>query len=602
MLDGACAVFDAVEGVEPQTETVWRQADKYHVPRICFINKMDRIGADFFRAVQTIQQKLRARPVSLQIPIGAEDKFRGVVDLIKMKGIIFDDETMGAKYQEVEIPEDLRELAAEYRAKLEEAAAEVDDALMDKYLDGHALTREEILRGLRKGTLEMKFVPVLCGSAFKNKGVQQLLDAVVDFLPSPLDIPPVKGVTAKGDEVTRASRRHGAVRALAFKIMNDPFVGNLTFFRVYSGTLEAGSNVYNATNGQERAHRPPPAHAREQARGDQGGRRRQHRRGGRPPGHDAPATRSATRRAPIVLERMELPGAGHLDRHRAEDEGRPGQARRRAAEARDRGPVLPRPHRRGDGPDDHRRDGRAPPRDHRRPPAPRVQGRGERRQAAGRLPRDDHEDGRVRGHATSSRPAVAASTATCWLRLDPREPGQGFVFENDIVGGVIPKEFIPPIEKGIEEAMTGGVLAGYPMVDVKVALFDGSYHDVDSSEMAFEIAGSMGFQDGAARRGRSCSSRSWRSRSSRPSEYMGDVIGDLNSRRGKIHGMNPRRASQVIEADVPLAEMFGYATDLRSKTQGRATYTMQFSHYAQVPDNIAETIVAKAKGAAAAAK
>jgi elongation factor G len=600
VLDGACAVFDAVQGVQPQSETVWRQADKYKVPRICFINKMDRVGADYFRSVQTIQQKLGARPVSLQIPIGAEDKFRGMVDLVKMKGITFDDETMGAKYQEIEIPENLRELAAEYRSKLEEAAAEVDDELMHKYLDGRPLTNEELLRGLRKGTLEMRFFPVICGTAFKNKGVQQILDAVVDFLPGPLDVPAVKGVTLKGEEVTRATSDSEPFSALAFKIMNDPFVGNLTFFRVYSGKLEAGSYVTNATKDKkERIGRLLQMHAnkREEIKEVYAG--------------DIAAAvglRATTtgdtlcdESNPVVLERMEFPEPVidvAIEPKSKADQDKMGIALNRLQMEdpsfrvhtdEETGQTI-------------------------------IAGMGELHLEilVDRMFREFKVEANVGKPQVAYRETITKQVESegryirqtggrgqyghCWLRLIPQEPGKGFEFVNATVGGSIPKEFINPIQKGIEEAMTSGVLAGYPMVDIKVEVFDGSYHDVDSSEMAFKIAGSMGFKDGAAKAKPILLEPIMAVEVTTPDDYMGDVIGDLNSRRGKIQAMNPGTGIQVIEALVPLAEMFGYATDLRSKTQGRATYSMQFKHYAQVPNNIAETIVSKAKGTAAATK
>ncbi len=600
VLDGACAVFDAVQGVQPQSETVWRQADKYSVPRICFINKMDRVGADFFHAVDTIREKLSAKPLPLQIPIGAEDKFRGMIDLLKMKGVTFDDETMGAKYQEIEIPEGLVEQAKEYRAKLEELVADVDDALMAKYLDGRALTNEELVRGIRKGTLEMKFFPVICGTAFKNKGVQQILDAVVDFLPSPLDVPAVKGVNAKGEEVVRRTADDEPFAALAFKIMNDPFVGNLTFFRVYSGRLEAGSYVYNATKDKkERIGRLLQMHAnkREEIKevfaGDIAA---------------AVGLRATTTGdtlcgddKPVILERMVFPQ-----------------------------PVIDvaiEPKTKADSD----KMGVALQRLQMEDPSFRVHTDEETGQTIiagmGELHLEIIVDRMFREfkvEANVGKPQVAyRETITkvveaegkyvrqtggrgqyghCWLRLHPQPPGTGFVFENAIVGGVIPKEFITPIQKGIDEAMQGGVLAGYPMVDVMVEVFDGSYHDVDSSEMAFKIAGSIGFKEGAARASPVLLEPVMAVEVTTPDDYMGDVIGDLNSRRGKILSMNPRTGVQIIEAQVPLAEMFGYATDLRSKTQGRATYSMQFAHYAQVPASIAETIVTKAKGTAAGQK
>jgi elongation factor G len=600
VLDGAVACFDGVNGVEPQSETVWRQADKYGVPRICFVNKMDRVGADFFMSVDTIREKLGARPVPLQIPIGREDKLRGMVDLVKMKGITFDDETMGAKYQEVDIPADLVEQAKEYRAALEEAVAEIDDELMAKYLDGHALTNEEVKKGIRKGTIAMKFFPVICGSAFKNKGVQQILDCVVDYLPSPVDVPPVKGVDPKGVEVIRGTSDEAPFSALAFKLMNDPFVGNLTFFRVYSGKLEAGSYVYNATKDKkERISRIVQMHAdkreeiKEVLAGDIAA---------------AVGLRQTTtgdtlcdEDKKVILERMIFPEPVIF--------------------------VAVEPKTKSD----QDKMGIALQRLQMEDPSFRVRSDEETGQTImggmGELHLEILVDRMFREfkvEANVGKPQVAyRETITktveaegrhirqsggkgqyghCWLRLIPQEPGKGFEFENVIVGGTIPKEFISPIEKGIVEAMQGGVLAGFPMVDLKVEVFDGSYHEVDSSEMAFKIAGSMGFKAGAARAGPIMLEPIMDVEVVTPEAFMGDVIGDLNSRRGKIQGMNPRGNAQVITAQVPLADMFGYATDLRSKTQGRATYTMQFGHYAQVPNNIAETIITKTKGVAAAAK
>src|SRR5512138_3165896 len=598
VLDGACAVFDAVQGVQPQSETVWRQADKYKVPRICFINKMDRVGADFFHSVQTIQEKLGARPLPLQIPIGAEDRFRGMVDLVKMKGVTFDDETMGAKYQETEIPAGLVEQAKEYRAKIEETVAEFDDELMHKYLDGHPLTNDELLRGVRKGTLEMRFFPVICGTAFKNKGVQQILDAVVDFLPSPLDVPPVKGVNAKGEEITRRTADDEPFAALAFKIMNDPFVGNLTFFRVYSGKLEAGSYVMNATKDKkERIGRLLQMHAnkREEIKevfaGDIAA---------------AVGLRATTtgdtlcgEDSPVILERMEFPEPVihvAVEPKSKADQDKMGLALNRL--------QMEDPSFRVHTDDETGQT--------------IIGGMGELHLEilVDRMFREFKVEANVGKPQVAYRETITKQVESegryirqtggrgqyghCWLRLIPQEPGTGFVFENETVGGSIPKEFITPIEKGIVEAMQGGVLAGFPMVDVKVEVFDGSYHDVDSSEMAFKIAGSMGFKEGAGRAHPVLLEPIMDVEVVTPEPFMGDVIGDLNSRRGKIHGMNPRSGVQVITAQVPLAEMFGYATDLRSKTQGRATYTMQFGHYAQVPNNIAETIVSKSKGVAAA--
>jgi elongation factor G len=596
VLDGAVAVFDAVNGVEPQSETVWRQANKYKVPRVCFINKMDRVGADFFMSVDTIKDKLGARPLPIHIPIGAEDKFRGMVDLVKMKGITFDDETMGAKYQEIEIPAELVEQAKEYRAALEEAVAEIDDALMAKYLDGHALTREEVMAGLRKGVCEMKFFPVICGTAFKNKGVQQILDVVVDYLPSPLDKPDVNGLTMKGEEVTRKTSDAAPFSSLAFKLMNDPFVGNLTFFRVYSGRLEAGSYVYNATKDKkERISRILQMHAnkREEIKEVYAG--------------DIAAAvglRTTTtgdtlcdEEHPVILERMEFPEPViwvAVEPKSKADQDKMGIALQRL----------------------QMEDPSFTVRSDEETGQTIMGGMGELHLEilVDRMLREFKVEANVGKPQVAYRETITQQVEAegkyvrqtggkgqyghCWVRLIPQEPGKGFEFENVIVGGAIPKEFIKPIEKGIVEAMEGGVLAGYPMVDVRVEIFDGSYHDVDSSEMAFKIAGSMGFKEGAGRAKPVLLEPIMKVVVTTPDEFMGDVIGDLNSRRGKIQGMNPGAGAQIIDAQVPLATMFGYATDLRSKTQGRATYSMHFAHYAQVPNSIAETIVSKAKGAA----
>jgi len=600
VLDGAVAVFDAVSGVEPQSETVWRQADKYKVPRVCFINKMDRVGADYFASVASIQEKLGARPVPLHLPIGAEDKFRGMVDLVKMKGITFDDETMGARYQEIEIPAELADQAKEYRQAIEEAVAEVDDELMAKYLDGHPLSNDEVRRGLRKGTIDMKFFPVICGTAFKNKGVQQFLDAVVDFLPSPVDKPPVHGVTPKGVEVVRNTSDSEPFSALAFKLMNDPFVGNLTFFRVYSGKLESGSYVYNASRDRkERVGRLLQMHAnkreeiKEVLAGDIAA---------------AVGLRSSTtgdtlcdEDKQVILEKMEFPEpviSVAVEPKTKADSDKMGIALQRLQMEdpsfrvhtdEETGQTI-------------------------------MRGMGELHLEilVDRMLREFKVEANVGKPQVAYRETITRNVESegryirqtggrgqyghCWLRLVPQEPGSGFTFENETVGGSIPKEFIEPIRKGIEEAMTGGILAGFPMVDLKVEVFDGSFHDVDSSEMAFKIAGSMGFKDGAAKASPVLLEPIMDVEVVTPDSFMGDVIGDLNSRRGKIQGMTPRTGVQAITAQVPLAQMFGYATDLRSKTQGRATYTMQFGHYAQVPNSIAETIITKSKGAAAPTK
>ncbi len=600
VLDGAVAVFDAVNGVEPQSETVWRQADKYKVPRVCFINKMDRVGADFFMSVETIKSKLGARPLPIHLPIGAEDKFRGMVDLVKMKGITFDDETMGAKYQEIEIPAELVEQAKEYRAAIEEAVSENDDALMAKYLDGHPLSNAEVMRGLRKGVCEMKFFPVICGTAFKNKGVQQILDVVVDYLPSPLDKPPILGVNMKNVEVLRNCSDEAPFSALAFKLMNDPFVGNLTFFRVYSGKLEAGSYVLNATKDRkERISRILQMHAnkREEIKEVYAG--------------DIAAAvglRSTTTGDTlcdedhgVILERMIFPEPVifvAVEPKSKADQDKMGIALQRlqmedpsfnVRSDEETGQTI-------------------------------MGGMGELHLEilVDRMLREFKVEANVGKPQVAYRETITQTVEAegkyvrqtggkgqyghCWLRLIPQEPGKGFEFENVIVGGAIPKEFIKPIEKGIVEAMEGGILAGYPVVDIRVEVTDGSYHDVDSSEMAFKIAGSMGFKEGASRARPVLLEPVMKVEVVTPDEFMGDVIGDLNSRRGKIQGMNARGGAQAIDSLVPLATMFGYATDLRSKTQGRATYSMHFGHYAQVPNSIAETIVSKAKGGTAAGK
>jgi len=600
VLDGAVAVFDAVSGVEPQSETVWRQADKYKVPRICFINKMDRVGADFYASVQSIREKLGARPVVIHVPIGAEDKFRGMVDLVKMKGITFDDEAMGAMYQEIEIPADLLEEAKEARQSIEEAVAEADDDLMAKYLDGHPLSNEEVRRGLRLGTMDMRFFPVICGTAFKNKGVQQFLDAVVDYLPSPVDKPPVRGVSSKGVEIIRKTADSEPFSALAFKLMHDPFVGNLTFFRVYSGKLDSGSYVYNASRDRkERVGRLLQMHAnkreeiKEVLAGDIAA---------------AVGLRSTTtgdtlcdEDKQVILEKMEFPEpviSVAIEPKTKIDSDKMGLALQRL--------QMEDPSFRVHTDDETGQT--------------IMRGMGELHLEilVDRMLREFKVEAnvgkpQVAYRETITRPVEAEGRyirqtggrgqyGHCWLRLLPQEPGKGFEFENETVGGTIPKEFIEPIRKGIEEAMTGGILAGFPMVDLKVEVFDGSFHDVDSSEMAFKIAGSIGFKDGAAKASPVLLEPIMDVEVVTPDAFMGDVIGDLNSRRGKIQGMNPRSGVQVINAQVPLAQMFGYATDLRSRTQGRATYTMQFGHYAQVPNSIAETIITKSKGPAVPTK
>ncbi len=595
VLDGAVAVFDAVAGVEPQSETVWRQANKYGVPRIAFINKMDRVGADFFMSVKSMVDRLGANPVPIQIPIGAEDKFRGPVDLVRGKAIYFDDEMLGAKYVEDEIPQDLLPLAREYREKMLEALADVDENIMEKFLGGEEITVEEIKRAIRKGTIEMRITPVLCGSAFKNKGVQMLLDAIVDYLPSPLDIPPVRGTNpVDGSEIERKASPDEPFAALAFKIMTDPYVGQLTFIRVYSGILSAGSYVYNSTKDtKERIGRLLRMHAnkreeiKEVAAGDIAaavGLK-----------NTLTGDTLCDEKTPIILESIEFPEpviSVAIEPKTKADQEKLSQSLAKLAQE---------------------------------DPSFRVSFDEETGQTIisgmGELHLEIIVDRLLREFKVSAnvgKPQVAyketiRSTAKAEgkfvrqsggrgqyghvvIEIEPAETGKGFEFVNKIVGGTIPREYIPAVEKGIREAMDSGVLAGYPVVDVKATLFDGSYHEVDSSEMAFKIAGSMAFKE-AARKAKPVLLEPIMSvEVVTPEEYMGDVMGDLNARRGRIQSMEKRGNSQVIRAEVPLSEMFGYATDLRSKTQGRATYTMQFSRYEEVPKNIGDAIIAKVKG------
>lgn len=595
VLDGAVAVFDAVAGVEPQSETVWRQANKYSVPRIAFMNKMDRVGADFFMAVDSMVEKLGARPVPVQIPIGSEDKLRGSIDLVTMRAFFFDDETLGAKYVEAEIPEELIGKAKEYRDKMLEAIADVDENVMEKYLSGEEISAVEIKKALRKGAIEMVFTPVFCGSAFKNKGVQLLLDAIVDYLPSPLEVPPIKGIRpADGAEVDRRASDNEPFAALAFKIMTDPFVGQLTFIRAYSGVLNAGSYIYNSTkDSKERIGRLLKMHAnkREEIKEVRAG--------------DIAAVVGLKNTLtgdtlcdednPVILEAIEFPepviSVAIEPKTKVDQEKLSTSLAKLAQEDpsfrvsfdEETGQTI-------------------------------ISGMGELHLEiiVDRLTRE------FKVGANVGRPQVAyketiKNTAKVegkfvrqsggrgqyghvWIDVEPLERGKGFEFVNKIVGGSIPREYVPAVEKGIKEAMDGGVLAGYSVVDVKATLFDGSYHEVDSSEMAFKIAGSMAFKDGVKKAQLVLLEPIMSVEVVTPEEYMGDVIGDLNSRRGKIQSMEKRGNAQVIKTMVPLAEMFGYATDLRSKTQGRATYTMQFSHYEDVPKNISDGIVAKVKG------
>ena len=594
VLDGSVAVFCAKGGVEPQSETVWRQADKYSVPRMAYVNKMDILGADFFRVVDMMKSRLGAHPVPLQLPIGYEDTFKGFVDLIDMKAVIYTDD-LGKTSEASEIPEDMQEQAEEYRQALLDAVAENDDELMMKYLEGEELTKEEIKAGIRKATIACKMTPVFCGSSYKNKGVQPLLDGVVDYMPSPLDIPAIKGVDPDtGEEDERAASDELPFSALAFKIMADPFVGRLSFFRVYSGTLASGSYVFNSTKGKkERIGRILQMHAnrREEIEiaytGDIAA---------------AVGLKDTTtgdtlcdEKASIILETMVFPEpviSVAVEPKTKADQEKMGIALSRLAEEdptfrtftdAETGQTI-------------------------------ISGMGELHLEiiVDRMLREFKVDCSVGKPQVAYRETIRKSVEAegkfvrqsggrgqyghCWLKLDPQEPGAGFTFVNKIVGGVVPREYIQPIENGIKEAMENGVIAGYPMVDIQVTVFDGSYHDVDSSEMAFKIAGSMGFKAGAAKAQPALLEPYMKVEVIVPEDYMGDVIGDLNSRRGRIEGMEARNGAQSIRAFVPLAEMFGYATDLRSKTQGRGNYSMEFDHYEDVPKNIAEAIVAKVRG------
>ena len=491
VLDGAVCVLDSNQGVEPQTETVWRQGDKYKVPRIVFANKMDKTGADFYKCLDDIVDRLGAKPIAIQLPIGSENNFKGLVDLVRMKGVVWDDEGLGASFKDIDIPADLADKAKEYREKLLEAAVELDDDALAAYLDGKEPDEATLKRLIRKAVLTGAFFPVLCGSAFKNKGVQPLLDAVVDYLPSPVDVPAIKGIDEDGNEVRPPAERQGAVGALAFKIMDDPFVGTITFCRIYSGTLLSGTGVINSTTRPQGAHRADVADARQQPRRHQGGLCRRHRRAGGAEGspHRRHAVRSEQAGDP---GKDGIPGAGHRNRDRAEVEGRPGKARRRAGEACRRGSVVPGLDRPGVRPDHLEGHGRAPSRHQGRHLKRDLQGRCQYRRAAGGVPRARSPSAPKSTTPTRSRPAVPVSSRGVKIVVEPNEPGKGFEFESKVVGGAVPKEYIPGVEKGLNSVLTTGVVAGFPVVDFKVQLVDGKYHDVDSSALAFEIAATCG--------------------------------------------------------------------------------------------------------------
>jgi elongation factor G len=596
VLDGAIALLDAVAGVEPQTETVWRQADKYRVPRVVYVNKMDRVGADFFRCLAMIKSRLGANGVAIQIPVGREDGFVGVVDLIEEVALIWkDDDSLGQNFERTAVPADLAPLVREYRDKLIESLAEVDDHLLEKYLGDHKISPAEVRAAVRAGTISRKIFPVICGASFKNKGVQPMLDAVVDYLPSPLDVPPIRGLNPDTHEVeAREASETAPFSALAFKIMNDAYVGQLVFVRVYSGTLKSGSGVYNSVrNRKERIGRLLRMHANkreeitEVAAGDIA----------------AVVGLKDTRTGdtlcdpnrPIVLESMDFPEpviAVAIEPKTKADEEKLGLSLQRLA--------LEDPTFKVKVDEETSQT--------------LISGMGELHLEiiVDRLLREFKVEANVGKPEVAYRETIRKTAEAegrfvrqtggrgqygdVWLTVAPAPPGAGFVFENKIVGGKIPKEFIPAVEKGVREAMTTGVLAGYPMVDLKVSLTDGSYHEVDSSEMAFKIAGSIGFKEACRKAKPVLLEPIMEVEAVVPEEYMGAVVGDLNSRRGRIISMEARAGAQVIRAHVPLGHMFGYATDLRSMTQGRATYTMQFSRYEEVPASVAEEIMAKAAG------
>ena len=597
VLDGACAVFDAVHGVEPQSETVWRQADKYEVPRICFINKMDKMGADFEHAIDTIRKRLNARPVAIQLPIGQEDKFKGVIDLFQMKAIIWKDETLGAEYVIEEIPAELVKKATAFHNQMVETIVENDDELLHKYMEGETITPEELKRSLRKSVIAMKLFPVICGTAFKNKGVQPLLDAVVDFLPSPIDIPPVKGTDPdSGSPIERPAEDKAPFSALAFKIMTDPFVGQLAFIRVYSGQLKTGDSVYNT--GKQRSERigrllKMHANKREEITEIYSG--------------DICACvglRNVTtgdticeQRNPILLESIEFPApviAVAVEPKTKGDQEKMGIALSKLAQEDPTFKVHTDPD-----------SGQTI-----------ISGMGELHLEiiVDRMMREFSVEANVGKPQVAYRETIRRKSEAegkyirqtggrgqyghAKIRLEPNEAGKGYEFINEVVGGVVPKEYIKPIDQGMQEAMEGGVLAGYPMVDVKATLYDGSYHEVDSNEMAFKIAGSMAFKEAARKASPVILEPVMAVEVVVPEDFAGAIMGDLSSRRGRIEGMEHRAGSQVIKAIVPLAEMFGYATHMRSSTQGRATYSMHFARYEEAPRSVSEEIIARVQGRA----
>jgi elongation factor G len=591
VLDGAVFVLCAVGGVQPQSETVWRQANRYRVPRMAFVNKMDRVGADFFRVLSQLEKRLGAVPVPIQVPVGAEESFAGVVDLVKMKAIRWSDENMGMQFDYVDIPDDLKDLCVEWREKMVEAAAEANETLMEQYLETGELSEEQILEGLRARTLSLEIVPMTCGSAFKNKGVQALLDKVIELMPAPTEVPPIHGLLEDETEQTRESSDSAPFAALAFKIATDPFVGSLTFFRVYSGVLASGDTVYNPVKGKkERVGRILQMHAnsREEIKAVCAG--------------DIAAAvglKDVTTgdtlcdlNNVITLERMEFPDpviSVAVEPKTKSDQEKMGIALGRLAQEdpsfrvhtdEESGQTI-------------------------------ISGMGELHLdiIVDRMKREFKVEANVGAPQVAYRETIRKSTESegkfvrqsggrgqfghVWLRIEPQEAGAGYAFVNEIVGGVVPKEYIPAVDKGVREALQSGVVAGYPVVDVKVSLYDGSYHEVDSNENAFKIAASMGFKAGVQKAKPVILEPMMKVEVETPEEYMGDVIGDLNSRRGMVQGMEDGPAGKMIRAEVPLAEMFGYATALRSSTQGRASYSMEFAKYNEVPSSIAEAIMKK---------
>ncbi|XSG82283.1 MAG: elongation factor G [Methyloligella sp. ZOD6] len=592
VLDGAVALLDANQGVEPQTETVWRQADKYHVPRMIFVNKMDKLGADFFNSVKTVKERLGAKPIVIQLPLGAENDFIGLIDLVRMKAIVWNDETLGASFDEQEIPDEYLEQAKEYREAMIEQAVELDEAAMEAYLEGEEPSEEKLKELIRKGTCDLEFVPVLCGSAFKNKGVQTLLDAVVHYLPSPVDVPPIKGLDVKtGEETTRKCSDEQPLAMLAFKVMNDPFVGSLTFCRIYSGVVETGASVQNTVkDSKERIGRMLQMHSnhREDIKEAYAG--------------DIVALAGlkdvttgdtlCDPANPIILERMEFPDPVievAVEPKTKGDQEKLGVALNRLAQEDPSFRVSV----------DHESGQTL------------IKGMGELHLdiIVDRLRREFKVDANVGAPQVAYRETLTKPTdvdythkkqtggsgqfARVKMTVAPSEAGEGFVFENTVVGGNIPKEYIPGVEKGIQSVLEGGIIAGFPILDVKVTLTDGAYHDVDSSVMAFEIAGRAAFREAAQKAAPKLLEPIMHVEVVTPEEYVGSIIGDLTSRRGQVRGQEPRGIATVIDAMVPLANMFGYVNNLRSMSQGRAQYTMQFDHYAQVPQQVADEVQAK---------